>query len=196
MRYYLYILVILTITSCKSQTTNQIKKDTMKTFDIETFNKNKNRLNEYDFTLKNETKVSQWLGGAEEYIEIIKPIDSYFNTFNRYYLNGKLKSTVQRFPNSFLAGTMKEYDQFGNLLNKTNYDKHFKFTWKDILKWMQENKITIDNDYLEIHRGSDSKGTSWAITWEKDDESGLKGVNIDGITGEVTRTFERDYPEE
>ncbi|WP_232122433.1 hypothetical protein [Tenacibaculum finnmarkense] len=168
----------------------------MKTFDIETFNENKIG-NEYNFKLEDGTKINQQELPNNEYIERINPKNSYFQTLNRYYYsNKKLKSTVQLFPNDFLVGILKEYDQFGNLINEIDYDKPFKFTWEDILKWLQKNKISSSNDYLQINRGSSSEGTTWAITWEKDDESGLKGVNIDGITGKVTRTFERDYPEE
>ena len=114
---------------------------------------------------------------------------------NRYYLNGRLKSTVQRFPNSFLADVMQEFDEEGNLIEETDYDKPFKFTWEDILKWVEKNEISMSNEYLDIGRNVVDGKPVWSVIWEKDDKTGLKIVGFDGVTGTILQDEERDYPE-
>ncbi|MBL4745074.1 MAG: hypothetical protein JKY08_01775 [Flavobacteriaceae bacterium] len=54
------------------------------------YSSNKNHLNEYTFVTKENTIIAQreWQFG---YIEVIKPKNAYFHTFNKYYKNGELK---------------------------------------------------------------------------------------------------------
>jgi antitoxin component YwqK of YwqJK toxin-antitoxin module len=195
MKQFLYIIIILTITSCKSQSTNNTKKDTMKTFNIETFNKNKIG-NEYNFKLEDGTKINQQELPNNEYIERINPKNSYFQTLNRYYYsNKKLKSTVQLFPNDFLAGVMKEYDQFGNLTNETDYDKPYKYTWEDILKYIKQRKFDMNAYGFEVGRNVVDGKPVWSIIYNKSDEDMKLGViGLDGITGEIFQESEIDYP--
>ncbi len=192
--YLLYSLLIITlITSCKAQN-NNLKQDTMKTFDIETFEKNKIG-NEYNTILKDSTVVKQ-RKMQFDYYEIIKPKNSYFQTRNRYYSNGKLKSTVQDFPNDFLAGVMKEYDQQGNLIKETDYDKPYKFTFKDVLKVIKKRGIDMNGYYFELGRNVVDGKPVWSIIWEKEDKSSLQIIGINGITGKVFLENDKDYPNE
>ncbi len=193
--YLLHSLLIITlITSCKAQNNNK-KQNTMKTFDIETFNKNKNDLNSYTFVTKDSAVVKQ-RKMQFDYYEIIKPKNSYFQTRNRYYSNGNLKSTVQDFPNDFLAGVMKEYDQQGTLIKETDYDKPYTFTFDNLLKFIKKRGIDMNGDYFMITRGIDDGIPYWGIDWEKEDKSGLKHVGINGITGKIVQEIDVDYPSE
>ena len=161
--HIIYSLLIITlITSCKAQNNNK-KQNTMKTFDIETFNKNKIQ-NTYNYITTDSTVVKQYENSGE-YREITKVKNSYFQTRNRYYKNGKLKSTVQDFPNNFLAGVMKEYDQKGTLIKETDYDK--PFTFKDILKFIKKRDIDMNASEFILSRGKSTGRLTWDITWEK-----------------------------
>ncbi|MCF6351302.1 MAG: hypothetical protein L3J23_09805 [Flavobacteriaceae bacterium] len=187
-------LIIIVMASCKAQN-NNLKQDTMKTFDIETFNKNKIG-NEYNTVLEDSTVIKQYKSGSGLYIELIKPKNSYFQTRNRYYSNGKLKSTVQDFPNDFLAGVMKEYNQQGALIKETDYDKPFKFTFKDILKFIEQRNIDMKGDYFRIGRNVVDGTPVWGITYDKEKEKMILGtIGLDGITGEVIQEKDRSYPE-
>lgn len=191
--YLLYSLLIITlITSCKAQNNNK-KQNTMKTFDIETFNKNKTQT-EYNFITKDSTVIEQD-EDYDEYYETIKPKNSYFQTINRYYKSGKLKSTVERFPNNFLAGILKKYDQQGTLIKETDYDKPFKFTFDDILKFIKKRGIDMKAHDFILSRGKINGKLSWDITWEKEDKTGLRRAWIDGVTGKITKEFDENYPE-
>jgi len=188
------LLLITLINSCKAQK-NDLKQDIMKTFDIETYNKNKNNLNDYTFITKDSTIVKQ-RKMQFDYYEIIKPKNSYFQTRNRYYSNGKLKSTVQDFPNDFLAGVMKEYDKQGTLIKETDYDKPYKFTFKDILKFIKKRGIDMKNYEFRIVRNIVNDKPMWSMTVEKEDKSSLHRIWIDGIDGAIIKEFDVDYPSE
>ncbi|GGX30776.1 hypothetical protein [Aquimarina muelleri] len=188
---FLTLSMFFYIQSCKAQ--DFPKKEPMAVFDINTFDKHKDHLLEYEFFLKDSTFVHQ-RKRQFEYIETIQPKGAYFRTINRYYENGNLKSTVEDFPNDFLAGIMKEYDEQGNLIKETNYDAPYKFTWEEVLEWIKERNINMESDYLIIARGSDESGTSWDITWEKENKSSLRRAFIDGVTGKIIKEFDQEYP--
>lgn len=197
MRYYLYILVILTITSCKSQTTNQIKKDTMKIFDIETFNKNKKANSGYDgYYLKDSTYIRQFGNEYSGYVEYeTPPKPQVFQIYREFYPNGKLKRIGKNFPNDFEKGVWKEYDEQGNLIKETDYDKPYKFTWEDILKYIKQRKFDMDAYGFEVGRNVVDGKPVWSIIYNKSEEDMKLGViGLDGITGEIFQESEIDYP--
>ena len=189
----IYSIVLLLFCACKAQN-NQQQTTQMKTFDIATFNKNKNHLNEYFFITKNGTtiKQNQWQYGYEE---VIKPKGTYIFTYNKYYNTGKLKLTGDFYPYDFEKGIWKEYDEQGNLIKETDYDAPYKFTWEDILAFIKKRGIDMDNEYLEIGRNIVNGKPVWSIIWEKEDKSSLRIVGIDGITGKIFQENDRDYPE-
>ena len=53
----------------------------------------------------------------------------------------------------------------------------------------------MNNPDFKITRGNSEKGTSWTISWGKEDKSGIQVINIDGITGKITREIVRGYPQ-
>ncbi|MFC5045100.1 hypothetical protein ACFSTE_16300 [Aquimarina hainanensis] len=81
----------------------------MKTFDVEQFNKNKIN-NRYTYISKDSTKVEQstWQFGYEE---TITKQNDFFQVYNKYFKDGTLKITGKFFPDDFLKGVWKEYDE-------------------------------------------------------------------------------------
>jgi len=178
------ILILMTIISCNSQIkVKQNKK--MKTFDIEAFEKNKNTLNEYFFTTEDGTLVKQY--GGEEYYETIKPKDSLFEMYYEYYKNGNLKRELKSFPNDFVIGRIKEYDEQGNLIKEEDLDKSFSFSWEDIKKYLKAHDVkNIKEDVINISRWSDEEETIWTLEFngKHKDRKGRFVITLDGKTGE------------
>ena len=199
MKKLIFIGLLTLITSCKAQK-NNLKNNQMKTFDIETFEKNKNHLNEYSFITKDSSVIEQgeWQFGYEE---TIKPKGLYLQTYNKYFKNGKILMTGDFFPNDFEKGVWKEYNEQGNLITETDYDAPYKFTWEDILEFIKERKIDMGTPQFQVNRNFDfgnfdeSKKDKpfWAITYE-DGSDTMKVIILDGITGKMIKEFNEDYP--
>ncbi len=184
MKKIIVIVIVTLCTACSAQKTNP-----MRTFDIEVFNENKNHLDEYDFNLEGGIKVSQ-RKDIDEYYETIQSDNSYFQTINRYYLNGKLKATVKDFPNNFFHGTYKEYDEEGNLIKETDYDKEFEFTWEQLLKLLEERNVDIrDADNTTIRK----QNGNWRFDYIQDIY--IYDVIIHGKTGEVLQDAKNVFQE-
>ncbi|WP_222931269.1 hypothetical protein, partial [Xanthovirga aplysinae] len=80
-------------------------------------------------------------------------------------------------------------------IKETNYDEPFKFSFEDLLNWIEERDIDMKAYDFRIARGIDDNGRpGWDITWERADKKGLRRAFIDGITGEIEKEFNQDYP--
>ncbi len=197
-----YVLLLVLFIHCKAQNNTQ-KTTQMKTFDIETFEKNKNHLNEYKF-IDNDSTVTIQSDDDYEYYETINPKKSFFQTINRYYKNGKIKLEGEIFEHFFQKGTWKEYDEQGHLIKETDYDAPYKFTWEDILKLIKDRKLDMNAYGFEVSRsfgfGRQEETTEepfWAITHNISEEDMLLGVIIiDGVTGKIIKEYNEPYPSE
>ncbi|SIS48019.1 hypothetical protein SAMN05421766_102203 [Zobellia uliginosa] len=199
-----YTILLVLFTNCKAQNDPQ-KTTKMKTFDIETFNKNKNRLNEYTF-ISDDSTVTKQSDDVYEYYETVKSKESFFQSINRYYKSGNIKLEGQIFQNFFQKGIWKEYDEKGNLIKETDYDAPYKFIWEDILKLIKNRKLDMDAYGFEVTRsfgfgteniGKETEKPFWAITYNKSEEDMLLGVIIiDGITGKIIKEYEEPYASE
>lgn len=187
-----YILIFMIFTNCKAQNNNQ-NTTQMKTFDIETFEKNKNDINEYTFISKDSSIIEQsrWHSGYEE---TIKYKESHIQKYNKYYNSGTLKMSGMYFDANFNKGVWKEYDENGKLIEETDYDAPYKFTWEDILAFIKKRKIDMDNEYLRITRDVVDSKPFWGITYEKEGKTGLIHIGIDGYNGKIVQDKEFDYP--
>ncbi len=190
MRILYLVVVLLTIGSCKGQDKNkqtvQSKQEkTMKTFDIDTFEKNKQNAHEYFYINKDSTVIKQYKKDSG-YSEKLKAKGALIEIFNSYYENGKLEYTVKRYSN-FIMGIMKEYDEQGNLIKETDLDKHFTYTWEDVKKYLQEHDVKdFEKDIIGIERYNNSQGTTWGLVFEGKYKklTGQFRIKLDGKTGE------------
>ncbi|MFD2592283.1 hypothetical protein ACFSTE_15705, partial [Aquimarina hainanensis] len=144
----------------------------MKTFDIKNFKKNIKGL-DYQFIDKDSSIVIQ-NESQLEYRETIQPKNSFFHTINLYHKSGKLKTTYQIYPDLFLKGVRKEYDEQGNLVKETDYDAPYKFTWENVLKLIKERKIDMSHEQFQVNRsfgfgteniGKETEKPFWAVTY-------------------------------
>lgn len=178
------ILLVILGTNCKAQ---QIQKNTeMKTFDIETFKKNKVN-NEYTFVNEKDEKIRQ-IEWENQYEEIIKPKNSYFEEYKSYFKNGNLKMVVERFPNKFLK-SLKQYDKTGNIVEETNYDNGFDHTWADLLKYLEKRKVDIKGRYTTINK----ENGNWRFSYVEGIY--IYDVIVDGKTGKVLQDAKNVFEE-
>lgn len=188
LKQFILGFLIIILNTCSAQ-----KETTMKTFDIENFNKNKDHLNRYTFITEDSISVKQnrWQFGFEE---IITKKGALISTYKKYYNSGKLKLKGDFFPNDFEKGTWKEYDEQGKLIKETNYDAPYKFTWEDILIFIKERKIDINCNNFEVGRNIVKERPVWSITYNKKGTDLLSIIGIYGDTGEVFQESEIEAP--
>ncbi len=184
MKLIILVLALLSLISCGAQ--NSQTKKSMNTFDIKTFKKNKIG-SEYNF-IKDDTIDIRQLEWEDEYEEIIKTKNSYFEIYKSYYKNGKIKMLVERFPNKFV-NFIKEYDENGNLIKETDYDKGFNYTWEDLLKFLKEREIKIIDRNTTI-RKDEGRWHVWYV-----DGLYVYNIFIDGKTGEILQDVKNEFEE-
>ena len=177
------IILVSLITSCNAQ-----KKIIMKKFDIEKFNKNKNYLNRFIDTLDNGTIIEQNIGG-DGYYEVIKKKKEYFEEYFEYFKSGKLKLGGEYFPNDFNKGVWKNYDEQGNLIKETNYDKGFDYTWEDLLKLLKKRKVDILGRYTTIRK----EEGDWRFSYVEGIY--IYDVIVDGKTGKILQDAKNEFEE-
>ncbi len=167
----------------KKKNNNQNKA--METFDIETFNKNKDQAENYKYTSKNNEIIEE-SGGLEngDYIRIKHIANHNFKEFYRFYPKGTLKIKGMFYENDFNSGIWHYYNEQGNLEKTIDYDQAFTYTWDDILKFVKEKKIDLSENTTRISRATEGAIPTWGVTWHYD-SGRLKSITINGKTGEI-----------
>ncbi len=184
MKNVLIIILSVVYTSCNAQ-----KLKSIKTFDIETFNKKKNHLNEYNYITKDSTFIEQ-TELEMVYTEDIKVKDVLFIRKNQYYKNGNLKTSGLYFDASFQKGIWKEYNEQGKLIKETDYDEGYKYSWEDLLQFLKKREVNIrdaNNTTITKENGN----------WRFDYIDGIYifDVIIDGKTGEILQDAKNVFEE-
>lgn len=210
----LTFVLLCSMQSCKAQTQeNNTKKDTMiypiVTKDFEVFDENryKQLLQKHDNIRANEFLNNgnfYTMNGANtiKYTsEFIK--DSYFNINKHFYKNNniKLKGLIVNSGHA-LIGTWYEYDEQGKLIKEIDYDKDYKFTFEDILKFCERENIKIDkgpilqstgfHTYIYREYSPISNQAIWTIDWLKAPDV-IQTVKLDGTTGKVLSRTDTHY---
>lgn len=184
------VLILSMCFSCKGQDKNQKNTfqntNTMTTekFNITTFEKNKVD-GEYNFVLDDGTKVRQ-LSTKLDYGEFITPPPpELFITSKQYYKTGELQTVIISLPRSF-AKLKKVYTKNGELIEETNFDTPYKFSFEQLLILIEKEEDTIDlfDKNTSITRGVLEEGPIWEITYKKTPMR-REDIKIDGITGEI-----------
>ncbi len=172
-------------TDSSTKERNKTQQDTMEKFDIETFNKNKDQAENYIFTLKDSTEVTQFGNKDSGYYEYKTIINKrQFKKYTEYYNSGNLKVNGEVYENDFASGTWNYYDKQGSLEKTIDYDQAFTYTWDDILKFVEDKKIDLSKNTTRISRTTEGTIPTWKVTWHYDGGR-LKSTTINGKTGEV-----------
>ncbi len=133
--------------------------------------------------------------------------NSPFMIQKTFYPNGNIKEKGLKIVNgNIYKGIWYYYDENGKLINTIDNDKIFGFSWEQVEKFMEENKIPmmLGNDY---HRGismnrwspllypksSERDNTQkagrnlWEITWKGEEWNQYYSVVLDGDTGKMLK---------
>ncbi len=171
-------------TDSSTKERNKTQQDTMEKFDIETFNKNKDQAENYIFTLKDGTKVTQFGSKESGYYEYSRKQNSFFEKRKSFYPSGKIKIEGTMYFNNYQKGIWNYYDEHGALEKTIDYDQPFTYTWEGILKFVEEKKIDLSKSTTRISRTTEGTIPTWEVTWHYD-SGRLKSTTINGRTGEV-----------
>jgi antitoxin component YwqK of YwqJK toxin-antitoxin module len=198
--------------SCKAQE-NNIKKDTMiypiVTKDFETFDENhyiqlkqKDEFNTTEFLPNgNYFEMGTFNKDGRQAIEHYN--NSYFNVNKFYYKNNKIKLKGVIVNNgTALIGTWYEFDEKGNLIKEIDYDKNYKFTFEDILKFCERENIRVDkgpilqstgfHTYIFREYLATTNESTWTIEWLKSPDI-IQTINLDGTIGKVLSRKDTHY---
>lgn len=154
MKYIVYITIILiNLNSCKAQNKIKMEQDIMipkitdgfEKFDLDKYVFEK----ENSFVLEDEKlikRMSQSFGYAKH---IVFPL-SYFSIIKLYYKNRNIKEKGVSFNNGSEYGIWYEYDENGKLINTTDTDEGYDFSWKDIIRYCEKNEIPLTKGHKEF----------------------------------------------
>ncbi len=177
------IVSILSLTGCNAQ-----KNITMEKFDIDRFEKNKNKLNEFNFVKDDGTVVEQ-IELKHVFVEDIILKGSFLIKKRQYYKTGFLKITGLYFNSSFKKGVWKEFDEQGRLIKETNYDKGFNYTWEDLVKSLEKRKVDIKGRNTTIRK----EEGNWRFSYVEGIY--IYDVIIDGNTGKIIQDEKNEFEE-
>lgn len=133
------------------------------------------------------------------YLETFK--DTYYMISKSYYPNGNIKKKGIGFnADAFQKGIWYEFDEEGKLIKEIDYDKPFKFTFEDILKFCEKENIKIDKGPIlqstgwhnKIFRNIENGLPIWKIEHLKKTNL-VEIIKLDGITGKVLGTETYEY---
>lgn len=204
MKKYFVLLILIMVTSCNAQ------KHTLMIPEID------NRFEMFDSTRFNlSTKESpdilrQFLPNGNYFEMSISKSGKYYmetiaNTYymisKSYYLNGNIKKKGIGFNgDAFPIGTWYEFDEEGKLIKEIDYDKPFKFTFEDILKFCEKEMIRVDKGpilqstgfHTKIYREIIEDQPIWKIEHLKKTNL-VEIIKLDGITGKIIDKETYDY---
>nr|WP_199158259.1 hypothetical protein [Pedobacter sp. ASV2] len=130
--------------------------------------------------------------------------NSYFTTMKEYYQNRNIKFKGAVFnAGDFRKGIWYEFNENGQLIKETNYDKYYKFTFEDILKFCEREHIEVKKGpilqstgfHTAIRRGYSllmDNVSWWEIDWLKRSDL-IETIKLNGNTGVVVEKIERSY---
>jgi hypothetical protein len=216
-----FLLLLFCLQSCKSQTTqnnkleNNIKKDSIMypivTKDFEKFNEfhynqlfKKDEFNTREYLPNGNFFEMIWVNAGKYTVEHFK--GDYFKIIKHFYENNNIKMKGLFFNSvgsrGFQKGTWYEFDEQGNLIKEIDYDKYYKFTFEDILKFCERENIKVDKGPILQSTGfhtrilreysSISNLSTWTIEWLKESDT-IQTIKIDGTTGKVLSRTDGHY---
>ncbi|MCQ9637704.1 hypothetical protein MP477_22350 [Chryseobacterium sp. WG23] len=199
MKKNIVFLSLLIILSCKSQNTKNMLPlidNNFEKFDSSKIKKssqnNSDVLREF---LPNGNYIEINIASSGKYyLETFK--NSYYTISKSYYSNGNIKSKGIGFNgDGFQIGKWFEFDEKGNLIKEVDYDKPYKFSFEDILKFCMKEGIPLTKGpvlqstgfHTIITRRIENEKPIWEIEWLKK-PSLVENIILDGISGkEISR---------
>ncbi len=206
------LLSVLALTSCQAQKTINKKYKTkimmpivtkdFETFDSLNYEKLKVKSSDINEFLNDGTFVETLKAkGGDWYNET--PPHSYFSLTKIYYDNGNIKKKGLEFNwVGFQKGVWYEFNEQGKLIKEIDYDRPFKFTWEDVLRFCEKEKIPVQIGPVLQSTGFHTtikRSVSpvldvaiWEIQWLKEGDL-TEQITLDGENGRVVKRVEIKY---
>lgn len=201
---YLFLLILLVNISCNAQKNKLMIPEIDNKF--EKFDSIK-----YSYLHTKNPHNTNEVQSDGSYVEMIKlkesryfytPKDSYFTLVKLYHNNLNIKKKgvgINTGAFTFKLGIWYEFDEQGNLIKETDYDKPFKFTFEDILKFCEKENIEIKKGPISqsgwhniISRKIETDKPIWKIERLKRSDL-VEIITLDGITGKVIKRETEEY---
>ena len=196
----LFCSILFSCSSNNAQQNNIIQQEdiTVKNFHTmkdEKFNIDEFNLNQVDgmwtYTDSMVTTYTYRKIAKRGFLKQVRKKNSHFVSYVLYWLNGNPREVAETFRLSgFKKGVERKYDEQGNLISEIDYDSLYKQSWEDIMQFMQDRGIDIDDRRTFIARVQEEDKRYWSIEYDTGKMSSkgekiLKIIDIDGETGNI-----------
>jgi hypothetical protein len=150
-------------------------------------------------TLDNGTYI--YIRGNElsGYSKRITKKNNLITTSYGYYPSGNLKQITYLYPNLVKKGTWYWYNERGQINRLEEYDKPYKYTWEEVLTFIQQKEIKKEDIY-KILRWVDEKTKhpywSLEVTLKRDYNNNTiltQYYKLNGNTGSIVEEKEKEY---
>lgn len=198
----------LIVFSCKPQTKNQIEGEKIRhykmeskqeynelvtkdfeTFDIKRFDQNKNKAEDYVYTLPDGSRIREFGDEESGYFSQIVTEKSLFTISKGFYPNSNIKDKGPSFKDNCEIGIWYEFDEKGKLIKEVDLDKPFKITINDIIEFLKKNEADLFSNFTSINRSYDekTKQATWSLVYrgKYKDKSGMFNIQIDDLSTEI-----------
>ena len=152
------------------------------------------------YEVRNKKDIKQF--GESYPLEITYYNNSSFKIRKFFYPNGNIKEKgLYIVSGGFNKGIWYYFNQDGKLTEITDYDKKFKYSWEEVEKFMEKNKIPMPLGNIYIHgktkiyrsetsifnHSSDLKKNAsiWSIIYKGDEYNQYKEIILDADTGKI-----------
>ncbi|KUJ60512.1 hypothetical protein AR687_17215 [Flavobacteriaceae bacterium CRH] len=207
MKKILFVCLSFTIYSCKSENEiekikhysiktkhqyNDLVQGEYETFNIKRFDKNKDKAGNYIYSLNDGTKVIEYGNAKSGYFTEETPNNSLFVISKGYYINLGIRAKGITYGNiGCVLGIWYEFDENGNLIKETNYDKPFKIAIVDIIEFLKVNKADLNVITTSVSRFYDeeTKKAKWTLIYrgKYKEKPGMFIIEIDDSTAEIVK---------
>ncbi|SHM25245.1 MORN repeat variant [Chryseobacterium contaminans] len=127
--------------------------------------------------------------------------NSYYTLTKVYFPNGNIKTKgISNNTESLQIGIWYEFDENGKLIKEIDYDKPYKFTFEDILKFCEKEGIPLTKGpvlqstgfHTTITRRIEKEKPIWEIEWKKKFNI-VESIILDGTSGKIISRRESEF---
>ncbi len=201
------------LSTCIAQKTNKSKNNNLNKKMIPKIDKNFEVFDSVKFnnSKKENPYVLREFFSDGTYIELdqgsygkgykLTPKNSLYQISKTYYKSGNIKVKGIGFNgDGFYVGTWYYFDESGKLIKETDYDKPYKFTFEEIVKFCENEKIPLQKGpilqstgyHTVIRRDFNAESSWWQIEWLKKPNV-IEIITLDGNTGKILKRQDTDY---
>lgn len=195
MNKFLILFLFAINIGCNAQVN---KNDSSKISAMEKFDKmkfDKNQIDgEYNFNLPDGTKVRQLKFNSEIYVVNISYPDSPRETQKEYYVSTLNLKRQGDYFYGFEIGVWKDYNESGEVVKETDFDKPYAFSVEDLIKKMKKTGVdlSVKEFGIKVSRNN-NKTPIYIVSYpEIKGSSTVIVLMISGVDGEIVyKTQER-----